>query len=185
MLAVRIAGRVLSRTASFGFKGALAMAVAGVFEGFILGAPLDLMPHPQEQGANGSQSGALVMMLFGLLFELLVFAFVGAWTSRRDDARVVFAKSYRSAITGSFVGAIIGAVCFASLFAMLTWLTNGNFLPVPARSLWLALGSIKASAAIGYFMGIIVGFFAGTALGAWRGATTAIKRESSTRTETN
>ena len=183
MLAARIVGRVLSRAASFGFKGALVMMIAGAIEGMILGNVLNLMPRPQTN-TSGFEGGGLVMIVMGFATGLIVFAVVGAWTSRHDSTHNLFTKTYRSAIAGSFAGAIIGAICFASLFALLTWWTNGNFLPVPSRAPLLAAGSIQASAFIGYLLGVAVGFFAGTALGAWRGATNAIKQESSTRMET-
>ncbi len=185
MLAARIAGRVLSRTISFGFKGALVMAIAGVFEGFVFGIAFDFVPRPHPEEMDGSQMGALLMLFLGFVTSLLVFSIAGVLTSRRNDVRSHFTKMCRSAVVGSCVGILVGTVCFTSLFAMLTWLTAGSFLPVPARSLWLSAGNIQASAFMGYLIGVPLGFILGTSLGAWRGAVNSIKHESSTRMETN
>ena len=180
MLAARIAKRVLSRMISFGFKGALVMAIAGTFEGLVFGIALNFVPRPQS-AINGSQDGALLMAILGFVIGLLVFSFAGGLTSRRNDARQLFAQVARSAVIGSFVGAISGAICFASLFAMLTWWTQGKFLPVDVRAPMMAMGSILASAFMGYLLGVALGFFVGTAFGAWRGAVKSAQQESSTR----
>lgn len=185
MLATRIAGRVLSRMASFAVKGALVMAIAGAFEGCVFGIALNFMRYfPQLRNASGSQTGAMIMMPSGFFTGFFVFAFAGALTSRRNEVHVVFAKVYRSAIVGSFFGALICALCFASLFALLTWVTNGNFLPVPTRTFYLPVEYIQVSTFVGYLIGVGVGFFLGTLCGVLYATSRITKSESSTRTET-
>lgn len=186
MLAARIAGRVLSRTVIFGFKGALVMMIAGVIEGAIFGIAFNFMPRLHSKDVSGSFNCAAMMLPLGFLTGLLVFAVAGALMGRRSNTYNLFTKIYQNAILGSFVGATIGAICLASLFAMLTWFTHKNFLLVPSIYIApLSTGNLQASAFGGYLSGVVTGFFMGTAIGAWRGATNAIKRESSTRMETN
>lgn len=178
MLAARIVSRVLSRMASFGFKGALVMTLAGVVEICLLQGPWEWLPTSVAPDANAF---VVPLLSFFAFTGFVVFATVGALTSRSNDVYALFTKMYRIAIIGSFVGAIIGAICFSSLFAMLTWITNGKFDFLPAHSPMLALEMLQANAAVGYCLGVFLGFLVGTSLGAWRGAATFQKNESSTR----